>query len=363
MERIILVYWDRSTGPVSIIQYPPEKSFPPKDLLVKIWAQHELNQESSIIEFIPEDGHNQFISTIQRFEGEIYFLILDYKNIKTFENRNKVSPEILATISKNLIELVNTNKITRAISEAFNTIKNYSKLEEEENLISFFQDKMKFTILNILRNGVISKFDLIQILREEYGFSTVNIDLLLISFIQNKLTLKKNLPSKMECYFLINDLSCIRIPPKKLPNTLLDEKSLKKYKKKVADFFINYDVISDIENKTILQSVILDKDVFLLFKTLRKKKCMSVDECLGILNNKEDLFVELIDKSFIFEIKGYVALLSDVHFIKFLPIYIIEKLIKRYKAEEISSDEYLAHLKLLIDQPIKQADYISYDII
>ncbi|MCK4369438.1 MAG: hypothetical protein KAW03_00095, partial [Candidatus Lokiarchaeota archaeon] len=217
MERIILTHWSSSIGPEPIIQYPPEKPFPAKDLFLKIWAKHELNKENSVIEFTPEDEDNSYVSVIQRFEGEVYFLILVYSKEDMHDDIIKESPEILALISKNLIELINTNKITRTISEAYNTIRNYSKLDEEENLINFFQDRIKYTILQILRNGVISKQKLTNILRHEYGFSTVNIDLILISFFHENLLVKKNVPGSKECFFLIRDLSCTRIPPDNLP--------------------------------------------------------------------------------------------------------------------------------------------------
>ncbi|MHA1915058.1 MAG: hypothetical protein ACW97V_11900, partial [Promethearchaeota archaeon] len=343
MERIILSHWNKQTGPEPIIQYPPEKPFPPKDLFLKIWAKHELNKENSLIEFSPKENENNFISIIQEFEGEIYFLILVYQHQNTID---AISPDILAIMSKNLVELINTNKITRAISEAYTTIKNYSKLDEEENLINFFQDKIKYTILQILRKGVISKTKLTNKLRLDYGFSTVNIDLLLISFIRENLIIKESVPGSKECYFLINDLSCIRIPPSHLLGIENDLLGLKKYKDSLDEFYFNYDVISDVENKTIIQTVLLDKNVFSLMKTLRKKH-LSVNDSLSIINNNEELFSELIDKRFIFESKGFVYLFSDVRFIKFKPYYIIDLLVKRYKNQEMSLNEYLAHLKLL----------------
>ncbi|MHA2130496.1 MAG: hypothetical protein ACW99L_11025, partial [Promethearchaeota archaeon] len=234
MERLILSHWNPVSGPEPIIQYPPERPFPPKDLFLKIWAKHELNKENSMIEFAPDDSENKFISIIQRYENEIYFLILVYKQRSIIET---TSPDILAIMSRNLVELINTNKITRAISEAFTTIKNYSKLDEEENLVNFFQDKIKFTILQILRNGVISKSNLTEKLRNDYGFSTVNIDLILISFIRENILIKKNVPGSKECYFLIKDLSCIRVPPNILPIDKRDVISSKKYKKEIENFY------------------------------------------------------------------------------------------------------------------------------
>lgn len=360
IERLLIVHWNKQTGPEPIIQYPPEKPFPHKDLFLKIWAKHELDKENTMIEFTPADSENSFISIIQQFEGETYFILV-YSQKDKKQNLIKESPDILAIISKNLVELINTNKITRAISEAYTTIKNYSKLDEEENLKNFFQDKLKNTILQILRNGVISKSDLTNKLRHDYGFSTVNIDLILISFIRENLIVKKNVPGSKECYFLTNDLSCTRIPPKSLPVDKNDAILLRKYKNSLENFYFNYDIISDIENRTIIQTVLLDKDVFSLIKTLREGR-VSVNDCLSILNNKQELLNELLEKKFIFEAKGFVYLFSDVRFIKFKPYFIIERLVERYKNQDISLNEYLAHLKLL-NEYIKSPTSIDYEIV
>jgi hypothetical protein len=361
MERIILVHWSTQTGPESIIQYPPQKNFPPKELYVSLWAKHELNKENSVIEFIPEEGDYKYVSIIHKFEGENYFLILVYKQKENLEDIIKESPEILALISKNLIELINTNKITRTISEAFNTIRNYSKLDEEENLINFFQDRIKYTILEILRKGVISKTELIDILRHDYGFSTVNIDLILISFFHENLIIKKNVPGSKECYFLIKDLSCTRIPPKDIPSGQLEEKDLSKFKDSLRKYFFDYYNLSDFENREIIQTVLFNKDVFSLLKTLRSNR-ITVNDSLNILNNNEELFTELLDKKFIYETKGFVYLFSDVRFIKFSPYYLMEKLVERYTNQEISLNEYMVHLKLLTEQ-MEEPITFDYEIV
>jgi len=354
MERLIIVHWNKSTGPIPIIQYPPEGAYPSKEIFLKIWAQHELNKEDALIEL--EDRN--IISVIQEYEGEIYFLCLFFKSKSKVSEI--ISSDILAVITKNLLELINTNKITRTISEAFNTIKNYSKIEGED-LINFFQEKIKYTILQILRNGVISKAELAETLRQDYGFSTVNIDLLLISFIREKLILKKSISGSKECYFLIKDLSYTRVPPKKLPDEGTEEKLLKKFKKEFVKLFSNYNCSQEIENKEII-NFLIDRDVFNLIKALRKKE-LTVNESINILNNKEELFEELLEKKFIFEAKGEVFLFSDIRFIKFTPYYIIELLLERYQKQEISFDQYLFHLKLLINQLNSQPSILDYNVI
>jgi hypothetical protein len=364
MNRIIIVHWDKSLGPDPVIQFPPEGKFPSNDLLLKIWALHELDKESSMIEFIPEIDDEQYISLIQNYEGELYFIIIVYNRNDLVRNIIKDYPDILAVVGKNLIELVNTNKITRAISEAFQTIKNYSIAEKEENILNFFKDKIKSTILKILQDGAISKDDLREILRQDYGFSTTNIDLLLISFIHEDLIVKKNVSGSRECYFLIRDLSCIRVPPINFPEVNPDELAMMNdYKQNIANFYetYSYDSISESETKKII-NYLINKDVYSLIKKLRERS-LSVSLCLDILNNKEDLFNELLEEKILYEVKGLVYLFSDIRFIKFTPYYVIEKLLKRYKSQELSLNEFLTHLELLTELYKKNTSLIDYEII
>jgi len=360
MERLIIIHWNKSTGPIPIIQFPPEGAYPSKDLFLKIWAQHELNKENTLIEldFILEDNERSVISVIQEFEGEIYFLVLIIKTKSKVKDVR--TSDILAVITKNLLKLVNTNKINRAVSEAFNTIKNYTKLEGQD-LISFFQEKIKFTILQILRNGVITKNNLIKILRNDYGFSTVNIDLLLISFLREKLILKKSLPGTKECYFLINDLSYMRIPSSYFPNDTINEKISKKFKKEIVSFYTSYNCSQEIESKLIV-SLLIDSDVYNLIKALRKTE-LSVNDSLNLLNNRDDLFEELLENKILFEAKGIVFLFTDIRFVKYTPFYLIKILPMRYEKGEISLDQYLHHLKLLINPLKEKSSFLDYTVI
>lgn len=364
MQRIIIVHWNKSSGPEPIIQYPPERSFPPKELFLKIWTKHELGKEKPFVELFIEETKEQYISIIQELEGEIYFLIMVY--IYTKKNVDHIIrdyPDTLASIGKELIVSINTNKLPRAISEAFNTIKNYSKFDIEVNLLNFFHDKLRYTILKILRKGAISKNELANVLRQDYGFSGVNTDLILISFLREKLIEKRNIPGIKECYFLVNDLSCSRMPPLELPvkSDEVEYYVIEDYKKKLFSLFANYDSNTEIENKILIR-FLMDKDVYSLLKTLREKT-LSVSDCINILNNKEELFSELLERNLIYEAKGVVYILSDFRFIKFTPYYLMEKLSNQYKNQKISYDEYITHLKLLTEKYKIRPIYVDYEII
>ncbi|MBY9005867.1 MAG: hypothetical protein KGD63_03830 [Candidatus Lokiarchaeota archaeon] len=366
MERIVIVHWNKSTGPQALIQYPPEKESLPKNLFLKIWTIHELNKEDKMIQITLDVMDTQFISIIHKYEGEIYFLILAYNKKDNIEDIINDYPDILANIGKNLINLISTNKITRAISEAFNTIKNYSKLDKEENLLNFFKDKIKFTILKIMRNGVISKNKLKSILKNEYGFSTINLDLILMPYIRENLIIKENISGSNDCYLLINDLIHMRLPPqnsyKSLSFVEIEDKDMiyNKYLEALTEFYRKYNCIQESSNIIILNFV-FDKQVYLLFKMLRKK-ALTVHDCVNILNNNEVLFNDLLENKFIFEARGIVLLFTDLRFMKCFPHYIIKFLLIRYKEKDISLNEFLTHLRLLSNK-LRESSDLSYYIV
>ncbi len=368
MKRIIIIHWNKSTGPETILQYPPEKEIFPKDLFLKIWTMHELKKGEKMVEYTSEELGNRFISVIQKFEGEIYFLVLVYdKSIDNIDDIINVDPDLLANISRDLIQLINTNKISNAIFEAYKSIKNYTKIEKEENLLNFFRDKMKYTILKILRNeGVISKRNLKKILKNQYGFSTLNLDLILISFIRENLIVKKSIFGNQDYYFLINDLSCIRIPPEniiKFFESIENEDKneiVNNYKTALIQFFKNYDV-NQQDNIDLLLIYLANKYVSRFLKSLRFTP-MLISDALNILNNNEAILNELIKKSVLFEAKGYVFLLTDIRFLKFLPIYLFKRLNLRYKEGKISLDEFLGHNKLILEKFL-QSNYYNYQVI
>lgn len=378
MDKIIIVRWDSQLGPQFIIQYPPEKEMPKKDLFVKIWAKYELQKEKSIIVLTTEDidkdmgkKNINYLTVTQQYEGELYFFILELERLQKDQNFEDYS-EILGSISKNLIELIHSDKFMRALSEGYTQIKGFVKLEKEQNIINIFKDKIKTHILKVLEKGVISKVELINKLKENYGFSGENIDLLLSSFLKEGLILKKNLPGIKECIFLVKDLVCIRIPPnfstlnlghKKIAGKKLKVSSKKFYKdyiNKLKEFFTNFDNISEIKDNT-LYALFFNENIYNLIKKLRETT-IPVEKALIVLEDKQELFNDLLDKTIILERKGMIYLFSDIRFISFLPIFILKNLKERYDNMEITSDQYVTHVEILLNELNKEKKEI-YTII
>jgi hypothetical protein len=153
----------------------------------------------------------------------------------------------------------------------------------------------------------------------------------------------------------------MRIPSLNLPDDTIDEKIFKKFKKEIIEFYTSYNCSQEIESKLIV-SLLIDRDVYNLIKALRKSE-LTVNDSLNLLNNREDLFEELLEKRIIFEAKGIVFLFTDIRFVKYRPFYLIKILPKRYRKGEITLDQYLHHLKLLINQLTGKTSFLDYTII
>lgn len=367
MERIIVVHWDKSKGPEKMISYPPVKDEFPKSLFLEMWTKHELNKQKQMIRFSPNDKDIKLVSVIQKFEGEIYFLVFVYDKKAKIDDILNNFPDIFSQISQSLIEVIGTDQLTRLISEVYSSIKNYIKLEEEENLLNFFRDKIKFIILKIFRKGAISKSQLIRILEHKHGFSTINIDLILMAFIREDLIVKRKISGNEDYYFLIRDiLFNIRLPPKNRLNFFQEfddeekEKISLAYDHSLIEFFNTYDCTREEDTNMILM-FLLNKNVYLLLKELRIKP-IPISNALNILNNNEELLNELLEQEFIFEMKGYIFLLTDIRFIKFTPTYMISRLNTRFKEDNLSLEGYLTHLELLLEE-ITTNGTLNYQII
>jgi len=367
MERIIVVHWDKSKGPEKMISYPPVKDEFPKSLFLEMWTKHELNKQKQMIRFSPKDKEFKLVSVIQKFEGEIYFLVFVYDKKAKIDDILNNFPDIFSQISQSLIEVIGTDQLTRLISEVYSSIKNYIKLEEEENLLNFFRDKIKFIILKIFRKGAISKSELVRILEHKHGFSTINIDLILMAFIREDLIVKRKVSGSEDYYFLIRDiLFNIRLPPKNRLNFFqkFDDEEKEKislaYDHSLIEFFKTYDCTREEDTNMILM-FLLNKNVYLLLKELRIKP-IPISNALNILNNNEELLNELLEQEFIFEMKGYIFLLTDIRFIKFTPTYMISRLNTRFKENNLSLEGYLTHLELLLEE-ITTNGTLNYQII
>jgi len=329
-------------GPRALIQFPPEKEFPRKEILLKIWAQHETTSDSNFISFDDNIEKKRYCSTIKRLKitNKIYFIVLELD----YETDERIFREILHNISDDLINNFNEPHFNHILSETYRTIKNYSDLDEEQQFLRLFEDKTKIDIFTILRQGIISKSQLQTTLESTFGYGNLNIDLFLTPFIRLGLLQIEKVPGTDDSIFLLEDVFCSYIPPKINPkNDILVNKILNEIKTpkilKETDFPRILKLYQEAGVKALF--ALLNEDII---------EGMHYEIALTILKNNQQLLDDLEKEDFIFVQEDKIYLNFELGFHKFTPTYLFPILAQRYNNGEIS-----------LDQLVKQIDFLKID--
>lgn len=336
MERLIIVQWDTQLGPIPIIQYPPKEQFPPKELLLKIWARHEINPENPIA--ILTEENNYYCSFLKRYEVKTYFIIIELNS----NDQEGIFQEILESVSQELLDNLEKPQFPHIISDVYKTIKQYTIANEEQIYTHIFEDKIRIAILSVLRQGCITKLKLKTELETKYGYKNINIDMFLAPFQRLGLITTKTVPGAEETVFLLKDFYCCRIPP-----TI--EPTVPEIKNKILTLFETPQIISENEIKRLI-NLTSQHHVKKLFQSLTDSanKTISWKKALNIVGNDEKILELLIAEDFIMKDAGEnIHLISILQFMLFSPYYLLSNLVKRYENNEISIEQLHTHIEFL----------------
>ncbi|UYP44469.1 hypothetical protein NEF87_000754 [Candidatus Lokiarchaeum ossiferum] len=341
MQKLILVNWDMQLGPRTLVQFPPEENFPPKEVLLKIWAQHEINPKKYFISYYDNEQDKYYCSYLKKQIRTIktYFIVLELSP----EDDERIFQEILDNIAEDLINKIDHPHFNHVLSETYRIVKTYSDLDQEQLFLRLFEDKVRSDIFSILRNGVLTKKQLKSKLEDLYGYSDLNVDLLLTPFIRLGLIQINNIPGSPDSLFLVNDVYSCFLPPKEKPNTDI-------IRDVITQRYMSPKIIPN-EDLQPLMHLYQEPGVKELISLLNEDihNGMPYEIALTVLKNKEDTIEQLEKHNIVFvHNKKRIYLISQLNFIKFVPTYLISILAKRYQKSEIS-----------LDQLVQQLDYIK----
>lgn len=338
MKKLILVQWNVKTGPLNIVQFPPEEEIIPNEFLLKIWAKHEMKSGSNFCSL--KEGNKFYCSLlkIHKIENQPYFIILELDK----EDDVRIFEEILVNIVDDLINNVSKPYFSHVLTETYTTIKHYSDLDEFQIFLRLFEDKSRIDILHILREGVLSKTKLHRFLEEKFGYANLNLDLLLTPFIRLGMISVLNDAGSDISYYLTHDAYVCRIPPKQPPKIIEIEKKITKYFS--IPQIVDDDLIQDIVK------IHQQPGVKELNSLLREDVPNGIDYeiALTTVRNNPTILEELERFSFIhiYEEKR-VFLFSILQFVKFNPSYLHPILKKRYKSKEISLEQLIHQIEFI----------------
>jgi hypothetical protein len=249
----------------------------------------------------------------------------------------------------------------------FQRLSMYPNLTEEQHLAYIYGSEPKRLILHRLREeAIIDKAEVHVWLKEHFVAGHFEIDPILNELIKVglvKVTSVKGIASDL--LFMMNDLMISRIPSRiifnnpgasNLPSSLIGA-----YKKNVIEYFQSYSP-DDEDHVRIIDQVLLDPEVFEVFKLLRntiltdddlgklaRLKNIPTNRVLNILHDNQIITVLRDDQG-----KLYYGLLSDFQIRRFFPRYLLNIIREDYRRKRQNSATLITALDLM------ESEYYNY---
>jgi hypothetical protein len=228
-----------------------------------------------------------------------------------------------------------------------------SNLDKLQKVALIYKSDERLKILEKLREAPIAKKEIKNEL--EKMTANINIDILLQPFLELNIIRRDwikgekdkqtgQISHQGEYLFLVKDLMLTRIPNENLLNHFRETKNelLSLYRKKVTEFFANYDpYIRPISETKELASILLNPDVYDFFVLMRHNHYpldkipkifseFAVTEILLDDLKKLNIITEVIDDSD----RKWICLLTDIKPLIVFPEYLLPKIRAAYKNQE-----------------------------
>ncbi|MFW9824160.1 MAG: hypothetical protein ACFFE4_14545 [Candidatus Thorarchaeota archaeon] len=348
---LILMKWDERIGTEVIVNYPAEINISEKTLM-QIYSTHEYSGEKGVVTLTAEAAN-----IISYYSGpeEGYYLLL----ILNLDDDPDVYEGGLAETLRILLENIADESYVRLIPSLFQRISLYPSLSHEELLAVTYQNKIKRSIINLLRDeGVVIKSELIIWLKDKFVYGFFDLETILSELIKLdilKVSSIKDVPS--ELIFLTNDIFLVRVPPLKLldkPTSYgLPSQFAKEYPNDVKYFFQSYhpteedniEIAEILSNPQVYETLRLLRDAIVTREDLEKLRKKGVDDVYAVLKILWDnkLIKVYHDEKNI----EYYALISDPYIDFIFPKYLLKMVKSAYEARSKVKKSLIEYLNIL----------------
>jgi hypothetical protein len=348
---LILMRWDQRIGTEILTKYPEEIDISMKTLM-QVYGAHEYTGESGMINLIVE---NLNLASYYSGPEKGYYLVL----ILNLEDDADAYEGGMADSLQLILQNLEDDAYLPLIPSLFRRLAVYPTLNNEQQLMNLYQDKIKQMILHRLRDeGIIDKSELLVWLKDKYKEGLFDLEVVLIELVKKEIIKQvsvKGLPSELN--FLTSDLIMLRIPPIELVQSP-DKRGLpsqfsKKYKDDVKKFFEEYR--PSIEDNMKIIDILVNSQVYQVFQLLRttiatrndleKLKKKGVDEINFVLKKLwESNMIRVYQEKSGTE---FYALLSDFYIELVFPKYILEVIKQAYEQKSKSDKELIEYLNVL----------------
>ncbi|MHA2288286.1 MAG: LamG domain-containing protein, partial [Promethearchaeota archaeon] len=348
---LLLMKWDERIGTEILAKYPEETVISEKTLM-QIYSTHEYSGEKGIITLTA--GSLNIVSYYSGPEIGHYLLL-----ILNLDDDPDLYEGGMADTLRILLENKEDDAYFPLMPSLFQRLSLFPTLTDEQILALSYQDGVKHTIINNLRDiGLITKSELAVWLKDKFVHGFLDLDSTLSELLKKEFIKQVSVKGvSSDLIVLINDIFMIRIPPvdiyKDPVNRGLPKQLTKEYLSEVKQFFQSY--YPTEEDNTRIVDILINPDVYQILRLLRTKVTTRDDLEKLRIKGVEDIYGALkllFDAGMIKVLQDekkneYYALLTDFYVDLIFPKYLLKVIKMAYEQKSVTNTALIEYLKIL----------------
>lgn len=365
-KYIIVSEWDNVSGITIKAEYPGQSTkILNEDSILKIFSSTAITKEAGLVNiYIRDIRVISYYSgpSVDKHENQILISL-----ILSEEDNPSLFEKYLNGIAQLIINKLNRENFLSEdlIIDCFECAQTIKDVPKEYLNGILLNDKINWFILELLREGPITKEQFGKYLSNEFNQKISNIDKYLKPFVDNNFIviqkIKDSIGRISEYLLLIKDVYIYRTPPIKTLVNLEEVPNLsEKFYTETEKIFMDYNPTPDDSKK--LAELISNPVKYEVLKILRNEfvKYDLLSQQIGFeLKNIQKHLTELLNNRIAVAIKdqtgGYwLFLLNDIQIVEEFPRYMIDVLQKSTLHNEIDEMVAIKHSELLKDELISE---------
>jgi len=353
---LVVSRFDELEGPIVLGKSPPDTQLEEEDVM-RVFTSHAVGARGEGFLSLQLGGLNTASYYVEQHETP-YVMILILRATEKSEEFREVMSDYAERVFDEIEE--GTTALEDLLEVAYQEILAITEYTDEQRVALVFVEPVGVYIFDKLTEGPVSREELLEYLRTEYGATvgSLNLEYYITALEKARMIEERRIAGRIEpILFLTKDSVLVRAPPRNVLQNVdnLPEPVKKDYLQAVKTFFNNYEL--NDEDNALCGFALLDHQIYRVLNALRERWFLKehlvdalqlpADQLNDAIERLKD--IELV-KEFNHENKIFIMLVSDFIVRSFAPEYLINKIIARWNAGRIEKDLAIEHLKILQEQ-------------
>jgi len=353
---LVVARFDELEGPIVLGKSPPDTPLEDDDVM-RIFTSHAVGARGEGFLSLQLGGLNTASYYVEQHETPYVMVLILRATEKSDEFR-----EIMSDYAERVFDEVEegTTALDDLLEVAYQEILAITEYTDEQRVALVFVEPVGIQIFERLTEGPVSREELLEYLRVEYGASvgSLNLEYYITALSKARMLEERRIAGRVEpILFIVKDSVLVRAPPRKVLQTTsgLPDSVKEQYISTIKAFFENYER-SD-EDNAMCGFALLDHQLYRVLNVLRER-WFTKENLVDMLQLPADQLEETLERlkeielvqEIVLENKSFLLLISDFKVRSFTPEYMINQIVSRWNAGRIEKDLAIEHLKILQEQ-------------